>query len=129
MNLMPRGFSRRYKPDFMANAPRLIIDGDLAFEDEDLYDNDEQPDAVSVLDPDVQRVRYYKSTKVLGSLYRAIDETKFLDDMQHQLQHGLPREIQNSGYVIDKVWNYVQGATQHFQWAHHTKLAREIRDK
>ena len=126
---MPRGFSRRYKPDFMANAPRLIIDGDLAFEDEDLYDNDEQPDAVSVLDPDVQRVRYYKSTKVLGSLYRAIDETKFLDDMQHQLQDGLSREIRNSAYVIDKVWNYVQGATQHFQWAHHTKLAREIRDK
>ena len=73
----------RNRPDFMAPSPRAIIESGginvLPVED----DEDEiENDPVADLDPSGRRMRYYKSTKALGCLYRAIDEHQFLRELQ-----------------------------------------------
>lgn len=69
----------RCQPDFMAPSPKMIVSdkGHFDLEEEDLADDG----VFNGLDEEHRRMRYYESQKVLGHLYRAIDERKSLSKM------------------------------------------------
>lgn len=114
------------RPDFMANGPRVIIEKKRVVFAEDDEDDLDDEDAVGALDPDFKVFRYYESERVLGQLYRAIDEKKIFEEMQHQMTEtkshlgGLP--------LMDQVWAYVLRETALIQWEDYKPLARSIRE-
>lgn len=113
----------RYRPDFEAPGPHVIIeksDG-LTFEPEEYQDPGEPGDE----DDDFTNYRYYESKKVIGKLYRAIDERKlFADIKQRAIRHGAGSESS----VINAVWEDVQRRCLLIEWKHKLDWAREIRD-
>lgn len=120
MNEMPKDFNRRAKPDFLANAPRLIMQGGPTIEDLESIDDIEN-DPVKALDPSSRPTVYYPSTKTLGLLYRNIDETGFLRNLQ--LQRGHPEGTP----LLKRVWDYVRDQTSSIQWQHMLDKARTIK--
>ncbi|KAF2086223.1 RNA-directed RNA polymerase [Saccharata proteae CBS 121410] len=124
MSEAPR-YNSLARPDFMAPGPRVFIEkkGNVFEEDED--DDDDGEDEVSALDPDFKRRRYYESDKVLGHLYRAIDERSFFDAM-HKSSEAV--KFAPNQDIMDLVWTYVQEETLLVQWRHYIPLARDIKE-
>ncbi|KAI1754947.1 RNA dependent RNA polymerase-domain-containing protein [Xylaria castorea] len=77
----------KYRPDFLAPAPPAnIVD-----KTEIQFETPTAPSAVEDEDDDTgPRHKFYKSTKILGKLYRAIDEKKIWNDDIHLVvnRHG-----------------------------------------
>lgn len=72
-------------------------------------------------------MKYYESEKILGHLYRAIDEKKFVQEMQAEVKHD--REAVS---VIDGVWNYLDNKTpDDCVWYDENRLveARDIKNR
>ncbi|KAH0536953.1 hypothetical protein FGG08_006218 [Glutinoglossum americanum] len=115
------------RPDFMATGPRVKIDKDIQLDDIELAAGDGEEDIISDLDPDGKGYRYYESKKVLGKLYRAIDERAFLAELQEQSERlsdtGASRKA-----IMQRLWDYVQRVTDLIQWRHHQDRARDIKD-
>ena len=117
------------RPDFMAPSPRVSVAKGLWVleEDSSLGLGEEDEDPVSALDPDAKGYRYYESEKVLGKLYRAIDEKNFLAELQ-----GRARELEatdsSNQTLINRLWAYVQSQTRLIQWEHYREWAREIKE-
>ena len=80
---------------------------DMMFEDDD-YDGKPQ-------------LRYYKSNKVLGHLYRNIDEKEFLEEIQ-----DTRRNTTGSKAVLQRVWQYIENETKGFQWEHLVDAVSDI---
>jgi hypothetical protein len=80
IDLAPKAQSA--KPDFMAPSPRVIIEsgGLTSLEDAVRNEEEDESDPMGDLD-DIRAIRYYRSEKALGHLYRAIDEHMFLRDL------------------------------------------------
>lgn len=83
-------------------------------------------------DGELPKYRFYESTKILGKLYRAIDEESIFSGLQ------IPRALQGmktgsrrrSGRtVLKSIWEFVQHQCQLFQWDHHLDRARGIREE
>ncbi|EON67049.1 hypothetical protein W97_06166 [Coniosporium apollinis CBS 100218] len=125
---IPRSINTR--PDFMAPGPRVRIeDKGTIFEDEADEDADEFEDPVRSLDPDSRAVRYYESDKVLGKLYRAIDERAILSAIQARSKtqaQALADATATS--LMDKVWVHVKRNTALVQYAHHLLAARGMKE-
>ena len=121
---MPK--SSNVKPDFQAPGPRVLIEKDIKMEEMELGEDDADDDLEDSLF-EAPRTRYYESQKVLGKLYRAIDEHKFFEEVQRQ-----SRPVNGSGgqtqSLIDSVWRYVQEQTALIQWDHCLEFARDVRD-
>lgn len=116
----------RCRPDFMEPSPRVIVSktGFLDLENEDNKDDE----AFEDLDAERRAFRYYKSDKVLGKLYRAIDERRFLTRMQQeQRTHMLSSNITSN--LLKTLLAYMKRQATHngFQFDHHYELAVEIR--
>lgn len=116
------------RPDFQAPGPRVLVEKNINFEEEDLStspdEDDELNEAASYGPP---KLRYYESQKVLGKLYREIDEHKFFEAIQEQsrmpsINRGKVRSL------ADAVWNYVCEKTALIQWEHYESWARDVRD-
>ena len=114
------------RPDFQAPGPRVLIEKDINLEDEQEslspMSNDEVDEVNSYGPP---KVRYYESQKILGKLYRAIDEHQFL--AQIQAQTGATALKNRS--LIEKVWQYVNDKTRLIQWRHHIDFAENAKEK
>lgn len=115
----------RIRPDFMAPSPRVFIEehGPLQFED------DQAPDeTVEDLDVEVSPMRYYRSQKVLGRLYREIDEQQFLLAMQQEHEALLLSAVSSSS-LPEKLLQYMlrQAAQFGIMFDQHSDLAVEIR--
>ena len=93
----------------MAPSPRVTVEkGTWALEESSSRSRtEEDEDPVSALDPDAKSYRYYESEKVLGKLYRAIDEKNFLAELQRRA-----RKIEASDSfdqtLIQRLWTYVR---------------------
>lgn len=126
MNQAPKGADRN-RPDFMANGPGLVINkmGATELEEEDADDIDD-PDSVSVLDPEKFTIRYYRSQKILGILYRKIDETNFFSRMKNDFEAS--RNSMGHESLIQKLERYVDRETRLFQWEHHRQFAEGLRE-
>lgn len=115
----------RVKPDFMAPSPRVVVseNGFLDFEEDD----DEEDDAFEGLDTERRRTRFYRSDKALGHLYRAIDEGKFLHNMQNQHRQINSRPLKDD--LMSVLLAYVKkwAAQYGVLYDHHLTLAANIR--
>lgn len=109
-----------YRPDFMAPGPRIrVAESVEVLENEDKYmwgDEEDDEDARPSL-------RYYKSNRALGYLYRIIDEKEFLQDLQKA-----PEARQPAVNVLQRLWEYVMRETAGFIWAHNKDDGYYVRD-
>ncbi|KAK2731821.1 hypothetical protein FQN55_004435 [Onygenales sp. PD_40] len=110
----------RYRPDFMAPGPRVHIEESLT-----LLEENEQMTVQDDDDDDDERppTRFYKSTKVLGTLYRSIDEQEFLFERRNARDRPA-----NSNIVLMRLWDYIREETKGFVWDHLLGEARNIRE-
>ena len=120
MSKLPR--YNKWRPDFEAPGPHVKIEkqGGLSLEEIDDRDPDDQVDQ----DDDFSTYRYYESEKVLGKLYRAIDEREVFEHIKHR---SLNPDISSESTVIDSVWDSVRAKCALFQYSHHLVWARDIR--
>ncbi|KAL5318216.1 hypothetical protein ACEPPN_013275 [Leptodophora sp. 'Broadleaf-Isolate-01'] len=118
MKRMPKFSPAR--PDFMAmgNQVKMEKKDGLLLEAASLSTQDENND-----DDDFQAYRYYESDKILGKLYRAIDEHEVFSDIRKYRQ--LPGAASS---ILSKVWDHVIRKCWNVKWAHHITWAREIRE-
>ncbi|KAI4158772.1 MAG: hypothetical protein LQ342_007167 [Letrouitia transgressa] len=114
----------RVRPDFQATGPRVLVEHLISLEKQEaageLNDGTDNEDEEEIQ----QTTRYYTSRKVLGKLYRAIDEHEFLKDIQRQSKL-------NSGGIhnlADQVWRYVQKETALVQYRHWLQFAKEVKE-
>ncbi|KAH7378776.1 RNA dependent RNA polymerase-domain-containing protein [Pyrenochaeta sp. MPI-SDFR-AT-0127] len=126
MSQIPRG-SDFIRPDFMAPGSNLVINEVGAAELEELEQDDvDDPDGVSVLDADKARIRYYRSDKILGVLFRAINEKKFFDKMKSDFEAF--RRTWGGESLIQKLERYIDREARGVQWDHHWDFAEQLRE-
>lgn len=118
------------RPDFQAPGPRVLIEKTINFEEEDLETspNEENDELDEVESYEPARMRYYESPKVLGRLYREIDEQKFFEQMQARSSLPAP----NTGMthsLVDAVWNYIRDKTLVIQWRHYLEFAKDVKER
>ncbi len=126
MNKMPR--YNIYRPDFMAPGPHVAVQKDkpLSFDARPEYNDGNDDD-------DFSAYKFYESEKILGKLYRAIDERDVFNGVQQQGPPQCVNEVDRARHsassVLEVVWAYVQHRCQAIQWEHHLDRARGIRDE
>ncbi|KAI4233718.1 MAG: hypothetical protein LQ349_004230 [Xanthoria aureola] len=113
--------SSNVKPDFQAPGPRVLIEKSIAIEADDEQDGDEDDDVVE----EAPATRYYESTKVLGQLYRAIDEHAFFEQIQRQSRS---MRTSHRSSLAEQLWQYVRRETALMQYEHYLPFARDTRD-
>ncbi|KAL9009961.1 MAG: hypothetical protein Q9173_005055 [Seirophora scorigena] len=120
LNGMPKASNVR--PDFQAPGPRVLIQNAIKIEDIDAEDDEEDEE-----DPEesAPATKYYESPKVLGRLYRAIDEQDFFTAIQRQSQASISQ--QHSSLAV-RVWDYVKHKAALIQYQHYLDFAREVKD-
>lgn len=72
-------------------------------------------------------IRYYKSLKVLGELYRRIDEKDFFSQMRDNFQ--IAQNTRNRQTLLQTLDSYVDRQTVGIQWDHHVDFARNLREE
>jgi hypothetical protein len=115
----------RGRPDFMAPGPRYRIEKEGIQSIQEVEDDEE--DVVTALDPEGTRMRYYESKRVLGKLYRAIDEQDFLEGLQKRSRTS-PIAAGAETTLVDQIWQYALRQTHLVQWAHQIDHARDIKE-
>lgn len=127
----------------MAPGHNLVINELGAMELEELENEDiDDPDSLSILDPDKSRrvgmcflpmsllmhnrIRYYRSKKVLGHLYRNIDEKKFFNRMKGDFE--AMRHTSGGESLVQELERYVDRETRGVQWEHHLGFAEDLRE-
>ena len=109
----------------MAPGPRVILDqGEAKIDkDDETQDDDEDLDE-SPAEPG--SVQYYRSDKILGKLYRAIDEESFLESIQGDTRtSGAAHKDQS---ILGKLWLHVQKESRDLDWKSHCQWAREVKE-
>jgi hypothetical protein len=123
---MPR--YNMFRPDFMAPGPHVHVQNDKPLS----FDTPRESN-VGQDDDDVSAYKYYKSDKILGKLYRAIDEREAFGSVQQeglsQYMNEADRRRSSVSSVLESVWAHVQYRCQAIQWEHHLDRARGIRDE
>ena len=110
----------------MASGSHVAISqkGEIDFEkqDETLEDDEE-----------FQPTQYYESNKILGRLYRAIDEEEvfksFFPMVSHHKMDEYGRPIRSDEDIMLKAWNYVKAECDNLRWDHLLDEARKIREE
>ena len=72
------------------------------------------------------RIRYYKSDKILGQLYRSIDEFKFFSKIKNSFQ--ATRDALDQRSLMEQLEMYIDRETRVWQWQHHHEFAEELRE-
>jgi hypothetical protein len=123
MTKMPKR-STKWRPDFEAPGPYVTIESKegINIASPMLRDPFEEEDE----EVDFSHYRYYKSDKVLGKLYRAIDERELFDAIQ---KHSTGKSAAKYSRIIDSVWEHVQHHCKLIEWRHKVEWARDLRDQ
>jgi hypothetical protein len=84
-------------------------------------------------DDDIQEMRYYESHKIIGRLYRAIDEREVFQSIQQTSSQESILGLKNrTGYsntsVMNAVWEFVEKRCRSLKWKHKLEWARDIRE-
>ncbi|KAK5553706.1 hypothetical protein LTR46_008252 [Exophiala xenobiotica] len=109
--------SPAYRPDFMAPTASTKVEKGI-----------KRPAAVDVdVTPNRGRgYRYYESDRVLGRLYRAVDEDTFFQDLEDETSSLFSMEASNN--VLEDIRDWVVSSINYSQvQAYHT-MASEVRD-
>ncbi|KAE8452050.1 hypothetical protein EG329_002215 [Mollisiaceae sp. DMI_Dod_QoI] len=118
MKKMPKFIPVR--PDFMAPGPNIKIEKKegLLLEQSVVQSQDDNND-----DEDFTPYRYYESQKILGKLFRAIDEHEIFSDLHNY------RMISSGGQtLLDRVWDHIAQKCRLIYWHRYLTEAQEIRD-
>ena len=121
MKEIPKG--PKVKPDFQAPGPRVLMENLISLENlEDHVDAEEieELDEYTVPTP-----KYYRSEKVLGKLYRAIDEHELFKEIQ--LSNYTEDLSRSQGNQFNAVWKYVRQRAALIQYEHYLEFARNIK--
>lgn len=80
-------------------------------------------------DEEAPKHKFYESDKILGKLFRAIDEQQVFSSVQNG--SGGETSVSNceTQSVLKAVWRSVSKQCQHLQWQRHVPRARGIRDE
>jgi RNA dependent RNA polymerase len=107
-----------FRPDFMAPGASTKVEKGILMRELMSQDPDET---------DPRGYRYYESEKVLGTLYRSIDENAFFEALEDDASSVFSKGSNCS--VLEQVWRYVEMATPSVHWRTYLKAAAEIRDE
>ena len=123
MSMLPR--YTPFRPDFEAPGPHVTIESrsGVSFELTPEQDADYADD-----DDDFVKYRYYESHKVLGKLYRNIDERAIFAEIQERSQ-AYKTDDAYMPEIIHRVWYLVKQTCQNIQWEHLRTWARDIMEK
>ncbi|KAJ9606772.1 hypothetical protein H2200_008781 [Cladophialophora chaetospira] len=117
-----------YRPDFMVTGPHAVIQKNkpLSLMAESYAERDAEEDS--------PKYQFYESDKVLGRLFRAIDERKILASLQNDPAAMLSRPGGGAQSVLGSVWNHIQSQCQEIglqlpNWQRHVSRARGVRDE
>lgn len=69
---------------------------------------------------------YYRSDKVLGHLYRNIDEEAFFDRMKDEF--ATKHQVHPGASLLQQLEEYIDRECQAVQWAHHIGFAEDLRE-
>ena len=123
---MPR--SNPYRPDFLATGPHAVIEKNkpLSFMAKSDAQDDEEEAGPGY--------KFYESDKLLGRLFRAIDERQFLSSVQDEADAGLSRPPSRAQSILKPVWKHIQRqclvrGCEMPDWRRHVSRARGIRDE
>ncbi|KAL8699255.1 MAG: hypothetical protein Q9224_001493 [Gallowayella concinna] len=114
--------SSNIRPDFQAPGPRVLIQESITVEELEVHDEDEDDNEVM---EEAQPARYYRSEKVLGQLYRAINEHDFFEEIQ---RHSRAVRKPQSFSLAEEVWKYVREKTALMQYTHYLPFARDVKE-
>lgn len=73
------------------------------------------------------RFRYYESKKVLGRLYRAIDEDLFFDNLEDDTSSIFSHE--SSDNVLRDLLKLTEGYAKDRQWQQYIDIAMEVKEQ
>lgn len=120
---MPRHSNVR--PDFQAPGPRVLVDKSINVQE----DSDDEPDDRDDDNEEASmpQLRYYPSQKVLGKLYRVIDEHEIFKQIQRQSRSS-KESLKPGKDAITRVWNYVQKVTALIEYRHLLPFARLVEE-
>ena len=113
-----------YRPDFMAESPRIELVQNMIELEEDAEPEDEDP--YSALNQ-IKRKKYYESQKVLGVLFRRVDERDFLRNLVPK--RGLNLEDKDSSHLLRRAFKYIKIVSRGIQYEHHLNFARNVRQE
>ena len=123
MRLMPK--YSPFRPDFMAPGPYV----DVLDEKPPSFDGaNTTPTGRGDDDDDFTSFQYYPSKKILGRLFRRIDERKIFEEVQ-KYRDLISRVQQATSPVLDGVWKYILENSVSIPWQHYLDIARDIRDE
>lgn len=93
-----------------------------------------QPNTMDLLENDhprrvgqPKRQRYYESIKILGILYRKIDERSFFKDL-HERSAVMKDDNKPSKGVLADLWDYVESQTTGLEWDRYLDEAAGMRE-
>lgn len=115
-----------WRPDFEAPGPYVMVEKNygIIFE----APSSREPDQAGDDDEDFTNYRYYESHKVLGKLYRAIDDRKLFNELKQSFTTSAAKTASKQK-LMQVVWDAVQHATKLIQWEHKKEWARDLRDE
>ncbi|KAK4549268.1 hypothetical protein LTR36_007727 [Oleoguttula mirabilis] len=126
MQQCPKADRSGCMPDFMAWSPRVFVNehGYTGFQEAELEEDESVNELSNARPPN----RYYKSDKVLGKLFRAIDERVFLAEIQTQHRAVTDSALSTANVMTDLLTYMESVASDNLLiYSHHEELARDIR--
>ncbi|RPA97388.1 RdRP-domain-containing protein [Choiromyces venosus 120613-1] len=110
------------RPDFMAPGPRILIKREPEFVEEQAVPDDDDDDEDTP-------ITYYESEKVLGKLYREIDETAFLREVQGTVHRERRERNVDEGAVVLGVWEWLEEVIpSSYKWENYIGVAVELKE-
>lgn len=109
----------------MASGPRVLIQDEIFLHSPHSdIDDDNIDDSEETLMP---KTRYYESSKVLGKLYRAIDEHKIFLEIHRPSSSSTSfgaKKTKDARSALELVWEYIHSKTPHVVgWSNYNTFA------
>jgi hypothetical protein len=124
VNLSEFPFVEPFRPDFMATGPNVVIESEMP-----LRLSDTKHTEVIDEDEDGPRYKYYESPKILGKLYRAVDEGQILEAIQKAGRSQTARSSSGKDSVLMAVWTNALERSGSVNWQQHIAEAVGIRNE
>ena len=117
----------KVRPDFMAYGPRVVISKGIELTEDEIVETNHLDQAMADAEKyDPPRSKFYESPKVLGRLYRNIDEYLFLQELQAQAERCCSEPNHE---VLGEVWNFVREQCALVEYEHLTDVAKDIKER
>lgn len=110
----------------MAPGPHVKIEDRerISFEPDEVFNADDE-----TLDDEPARAKYYPSEKILGKLYRTIDEQEVFRDVQYRDDEAVEADVMEDLWaLVEQRLKVVRSWDFSVDWRQQEAWARDIRD-